>query len=98
MYEKTRIRPIEPHLRLDVLTGDDIEKIHHAALEIMEDVGVRFPSMRVLDILHDAGAKVDRDKIVAKLPPALVMEAIKKAPAQYTLDGRDSMDDLSLDW
>ena len=97
MYQKPRIRPIEPHLRLDVLTDDDVEKIHHAALEIMEDVGVRFPSMKVLDILHGAGAKVDKDKMVAKLPPALVMDAVKKAPAQYTLAGRDSRDDLLLD-
>jgi len=97
MHQKSRIRPIKPRLKLDVLSSDDIQKIHQAALEIMEDVGVRFPSAKVLDILHDAGAKVDRDKMVAKLPSCLVMEAIKKAPSKYTLAGRDSRDDLFLD-
>ncbi|MCD6472249.1 trimethylamine methyltransferase family protein, partial [Candidatus Aerophobetes bacterium] len=89
MSEKGRIRPIHPHLRMDVLTKEDIKKIHEASLEIMEEVGVRFPSEKVLDILEGAGAKVDRKSMVAKLPATLVMDAISKAPANYTLAARD---------
>ncbi len=82
---------------MDVLSKDDIEKIHEASLEIMEDVGVRFPSEKALNILEQAGAQIDRSSMVAKLPAKLVMDAIGKAPAHYTLAGRDIRDDLVLD-
>ncbi len=97
MDEKPKIRSIQPKLRMDVLSKEDIEKIHRASLEIMQDVGVRFPSVKALNILEQAGAQVDRDRMVAKIPSKLVMEAIAQAPAHYTLAGRDTRDDLALD-
>jgi len=97
MDEKPKIRSIQPKLRMDVLSKEDIEKIHRASLEIMQDVGVRFPSEKALDILEQAGAQVDRDRMVAKIPSKLVMDAIAEAPAHYTLAGRDPRDDLTLD-
>ncbi|HHY38721.1 MAG TPA: hypothetical protein GX507_07340 [Clostridia bacterium] len=92
-----RIRPIEPKLRLSFLSPDDIERIHNAALLVMEEVGVRFPSHKALDILEGAGARVDREKMIARLPGDLVMNAIKKAPSVYTLAARNPDDDLLLD-
>jgi len=97
LSKKGKIRPIHPRVRMDVLTKEDIKKIHEASLEIMEEVGVRFPSEKALDILEGAGAKVDRKSMVAKLPATLVMDAISKAPANYTLAARDKQNDLFLD-
>ena len=97
LSQKGRIRPIHPRLRMDVLSNEDIKRIHEAALEVMEEVGVRFPSEKALNILEEAGAKVDRNSMVAKLPAPLVMDAISKAPPRYTLAARDMRDDLFLD-
>ncbi|MGE5484019.1 MAG: trimethylamine methyltransferase family protein [Ignavibacteriales bacterium] len=97
MSDLKRIKPVGPKLRVEILGPEDIQKIHEASLEIMNDVGVRFPSQKALDILSAAGAKVDRSTMVAKLPPDLVMKAVKAAPAVYTLAGRDPGDDLLLD-
>lgn len=97
MNEKQRIRSIQPKLRMDVLSPEDIAKIHEASLEIMENVGVRFPSEKALNILEQAGAQVDRTSMIAKIPATIVMDAIGKAPAHYTLAGRDMRDDLILD-
>ena len=33
-----------PKLKLEVLTKEDVQKIHNATLQIIEKVGVRFPS------------------------------------------------------
>jgi len=82
---------------MDVLSEEDIKRIHEAALEVMEETGVRFPSEKALNILEEAGAKVDRNKMIAKLPASLVMEALSKVPACFSFAGRIPPDDLLID-
>ena len=62
----TRINPIAPRLKWDVLSPAELERIHEATLEIMEDVGIRFPSDKALGILERNGCEVDRATQVAK--------------------------------
>ncbi|MCR4397765.1 MAG: trimethylamine methyltransferase family protein [Firmicutes bacterium] len=97
MAGKRRIRPISPRLRIEILTKEDIMKIHEASLEVMRDVGVRFPSRKALEILGDAGAVVDPSTMVAKLPPDLVTKALASAPPSYTLAARNPEDNIILD-
>jgi len=92
-----RIEPIAPRLRWDALSSSDVERIHEATLEILEDVGVRFPSARALDILERNGCAVDRRSEVVRLPRAIVMEAVARVPEQYVLAGRDPACDLVID-
>jgi trimethylamine--corrinoid protein Co-methyltransferase len=90
-------KPIEPVLSLEVLSRADVERIHQATLEVLDRTGVRFPSTLALDILEDSGAAVDREARVARLPPDIVMRAMKHAPASYTLAARDPACDLRLE-
>ena len=94
-----RILPIDTtHLRLQVLSDDDVQRIHQATLDLIETVGVRFPSARALDVLHGHGASIDREKQIARIPGHVVEEALSKAPAEYTLCARENRDlDLPLD-
>ena len=50
-----------PKLKLEVLTKEDVQKIHNATLQIIEKVGVRFPSKRALEIWEAVGAEVDHE-------------------------------------
>jgi trimethylamine--corrinoid protein Co-methyltransferase len=93
----TRINPVAPRLKWDVLDPSDLERIHEATLEIMEEVGIRFPSDRALAVLEGAGCDVDRATQIVKLPRALVMEAAAKAPREYLLAGRDPAADMLID-
>ncbi len=93
----SRINPIAPRLSWDVLSSSDLERIHEATLEILEEVGIRFPSEKALDILEDNGGEVDRATQIAKLPRALVMEAVAQAPKEYVLAGRDPEADMLID-
>lgn len=86
-----------PKLRLEVLTPQEVRKIHDATLHIIENVGVRFPSKRALEIWESHGAKVDYEKMIVKVKPALIEEALKKAPPVYPLAARDPSQDLPLD-
>lgn len=86
-----------PKLHLDVLTPAEVNKIHDATLNIIENVGVRFPSARALEIWEANGATVDRDSMIVKAKPHLIEAALKKAPPKYNLCARDPQQDLPLD-
>jgi trimethylamine--corrinoid protein Co-methyltransferase len=86
------------HLHLQVLNTEDLRQIHQASLELIETVGVRFPSQQALDILHAHGAAIDRERHIARIPGHVVEEALSRAPAEYTLCAReDPALDLPLD-
>src|SRR5512141_483976 len=86
-----------PKLKLEVLTTDELKKIHEATLWIIEHVGVRFPSARALDIWEANGATVDREKKIVRVKGDVIEEALKKAPPAYSLAARDPAQDLPLD-
>jgi trimethylamine---corrinoid protein Co-methyltransferase len=86
-----------PRLKLQVLSAEDVHKIHDATLNVIENVGVRFPSQAALDIWEAHGAQVDRNTMIVKAKVHLIEEALKKAPAAYTLAARAASQDLPLD-
>jgi len=86
-----------PRLNLNILSADDIERIHHTTLDIMENVGVRFPSPKALKIWESNGAQVDWTSSVVKIPPKLIEDAMKSAPPAYPLAARNKEQDLILD-
>ena len=86
-----------PKLSLSVLTPEEVGKLHSATLNIIENVGVRFPSRRALAIWEAHGAQVDRDSMVVKAKPELIEAALKQAPPAYSLAARDPAQDLPLD-
>ncbi len=94
-------RPIKsitnPKLGLNILTPQEVQRIHDATLDIIENVGVRFPSARALDIWQSFGATVDRETQIVKAPGHLIESALKKAPPTYSLAARDASQDLPLD-
>ena len=93
-----RIKSISnPRLSLDILSSEDVEKIHHETLRVIETVGVKFPSPRALEIWRSQGAQVDSASMVVRAPGRLIEEALRKAPPVYVLAGRDPAFDLPLD-
>lgn len=86
-----------PGLKLSMLSSEDVRRIHQASLEIIESVGVRFPSERALDIWETHGAKVDRKSMIVKVSGHVIEEALKSAPPIFILAARDPTQDLLLD-
>jgi trimethylamine--corrinoid protein Co-methyltransferase len=87
----------DPRLRLDILSNADIQRIHEATLSVIEKTGVRFPSIRALDIWEEHGATVDREKQIVKAPAELIQNALATAPPEYILAARSQDQDLYLD-
>lgn len=86
-----------PKLSLEILSPEEIQSIHTATLDVIENTGVRFPSKRALDIWEDHGASVDRITSIVKVPGHIIEDALKLAPPSYNLAARDPEQDLPLD-
>ncbi len=87
----------DPRLKLEILTPQEVRKIHDATLHIIENVGVRFPSKRALEIWEANGAEVDHDSMIVKVKPHIIEEAMKSAPPAYELGARDPDQNLNMD-
>lgn len=86
-----------PKLSLNILTPAEVKKIHDATLDIIENVGVRFPSKRALEIWAANGAIVDHDKMIVKVKPHIIETALKQAPPAYSLGARDAQQNCIMD-
>ena len=84
-------------VKSSLLSKDDLDSIHWATLEVMENTGIKIHSEKALKILDDAGAIVDYKKNMAKIPSHLVEEALRKAPKHIRLYARNSKFDVKLD-
>ena len=82
--------------RLILLSDDELERIHETSLKILQEIGIKVLSKKVQSLLAENGAKVDASPSIVKIPSSLVEEAIKKAPKEIILCGRDPKFDLKL--
>lgn len=76
-------RPIEP------LDADGLERIHNAAMRILEEIGIEFLHPEARRLLAGAGCAVDEDSPLVRMDRALVAEHIALAPATITLVPRN---------
>lgn len=92
------IRPVEWKTGLQLLSNEDLLKIHEASLHILEHTGMAMPlGEKRLDDLSDFGLKVNRKTNRVRFPSHMVESAIQQAPDSYTLHARDPEHDLDLD-
>ena len=75
-------------MNFQILTNEQLDKIHLSAIKVLENVGVKVTTEKALKIFSDAGANVKWEQKVVKIPGYLVEESIKKALATFTLMGR----------
>ena len=73
--------------RFGILTKTQVEKVHEASLQILEQVGVDFSYPPALEVLKKAGAKVEGERVF--FSAKLVAEQIKNAPRQFTIYARN---------
>jgi len=98
MYSKTLdIIPFATPFGGKILSQKEVETLKSGTLHLLENVGVKFPSRKALEIFADHGAQVDMDTEIVRLPPSLVKKAMSTAPRSITLGGREERFDLVLD-
>ncbi len=72
------------HRFFEILSSEQVRQIHLNALRVLEEVGMWLPNREVLELLHDAGAKVNFDAKKVLFPPHTVETSIKLFPPRFT--------------
>lgn len=78
------------------LKKGEIYDVHMASIEILEKIGIRIFDEEALGVYKEAGGIVDHKDKRVKIPQYLVEEALKKAPSQVTLCGREPQCDIKI--
>jgi trimethylamine--corrinoid protein Co-methyltransferase len=95
--ETPDIIPFVSPIKAEVLTQAELETVKEKTLQLLNDVGVHFPSSVALNVFAEHGARVDRENEIVRLSPELVKKAMSKAPRSFILGGREERFDLLLD-
>ena len=78
------------------LTEESIDRVHQTAMRIIEEVGFEINSEDALELFKGAGAWVNQEKRLVRLPQKMVMELIETAPSEVRLCGQDEKHDILL--
>ncbi|OGN71775.1 MAG: hypothetical protein A2X25_02425 [Chloroflexi bacterium GWB2_49_20] len=82
------------HQNFKILSEQDLDKIHAAAMRILEKTGIRFDSPQAISLLANAGAEINGSQV--RIPAKIVEKAIQTAPSKVTLYARDPQKNLYL--
>ena len=84
---KASIHPVKSKLKISILDEQEINQINQNTRTVLEEVGVTFPSDKALKLFAEAGAKVDFEAQLVKIPADLLDKYIQTSPRKYTLAG-----------
>ena len=77
-------RLINPFPPMTVFSDDQVAAMHHTALRLLEEVGMRVLLERARTIYRQAGATVDNESLMVRLDRGLVEQALASTPARIT--------------
>jgi len=83
-------------MRFVLLDRSQMETIHLASLDVLENAGVTFLSERARRIFREAGATVDSKNKNVKISPSLIKEALRKCPSKFNLYARNPKYNLEI--
>lgn len=93
-----QMRPVRPGLeggRYKPLTDAEVQRIHRAALQALEEIGLADAPDSGIEVLTGAGAVLGDDGRI-RFPGALVEDMLAKAGRDITFFGRDPRHDMFL--
>ena len=91
--------PPQPRLSFapcEIVSKDELESIHQASLQVLQEIGLDFLHEGAKSILKQAGAEVDPNSHRVRFDPALVEAQIGKAPRQFELHSRNPARRLTI--
>ena len=79
---------------LGFVDNEALQRIHESSLAILERTGMVIDHPAALNLLRDAGCRVDFDASRVRFPPDLVTAQLERFPRSFLLAGRDPIHDL----
>ena len=90
------LEPIRSAYRMQFLSDSQLNQLQEATLDILENVGVKFPSEKCLKVFAEHGAQVDMEKQIVRISRGMVFDAMKTVPRYFVMGARASEYDLHL--
>jgi trimethylamine--corrinoid protein Co-methyltransferase len=84
--------------RFEVLSQEEVERIHAASMEVLSTVGVKVGWRPAREIFRAAGAEVDDEGQCVRIPEKLVRWAVEQAPARFALYGSGPDEDSGAEF
>ncbi|MCL5985672.1 MAG: trimethylamine methyltransferase family protein [Actinobacteria bacterium] len=79
-----------------VLTDSQVEAIHRATLDVLEETGCRFESKRALQLFEKNGCIVDYEDYMVRIPSYLVEECTRITPNSFLVRARNPKNNLMM--
>src|SRR5207245_1809733 len=80
--------------RYEILSDDDVRRIHEHAMLILSEIGVDFLHPKALHLLNEAGMKVEDRRV--RFDPAWVMAQVKQAPSMFEVQARNPKKTITI--
>ena len=90
------VLPQSPFAPLEPLNADQLDSIHRASMIILEQTGIEVNSPRARQFYKNAGAEVDEDSQIVRLPEELVLSLLETAPSEFILTPTNSERALNI--
>ena len=80
-----------PYPPFEIASADEIESIHNASLDVLEEIGINFLLAEARVILEDAGVETEAGNPRVRLDRSFVEEQVTKAPSKWTFYARNPL-------
>ena len=78
----------------EILSQEDIERIHRTSMGVLSTVGVEFPSQEALDLFRRHGVETDGSRVF--ITEDQLWQALETAPGRFTLHARNPERDVTI--
>jgi trimethylamine--corrinoid protein Co-methyltransferase len=85
-----------PYPPLEILSADQIESIHEASFQLLQEVGTRVLLKEARDIYRAGGAAVDEGAMQVRFERGLIEQALATVPPEFTLHARNPDRDVVM--
>ena len=82
------------HTKLEILSPENLTRVHEASLEVLKLTGVVFKCPQALETFRQNGARVEGETVY--LDPKMVEDAIEKAPCTFRWEARNPANAITL--
>ena len=89
---RMRLKPVE------IVSADELESIHEASLQVLEEIGMEFLHADAREMLRKAGARVDGERV--RFGRDIIEAALASAPSEFLFHARNPAHTIRLggDW
>ncbi len=78
--------PFQPY---NIISDDQLESIHNASMDVLENIGINFLLNEARDILKAAGADVRGGETRVRFDRAMVEDLVANAPSEFDMHARN---------